>query len=272
MDDITLTAVTSGGTSGANYTGLWWNQSPIENGWGINFSHQGSILFATLYTYDSSGQPMWLVMSEGALQSDGSTFTGTLYRTTGSAFNAVPLRRWASATAVGTMSVTFSGADSATLSYSFNGSGVTKTIRKFVFGSRAANCVATTGSRTSLTNYQDLWWTSTEPGWGVNIAHQDNTLFATLYTYDSGGRDMWLVMSEGQRQSDGSYLGLLYRTTGPAFNAVPFAPDASAASVGTMRFTFTSGTAGVMSYTVNGAPVTKSITRTELRSPYAACS
>jgi hypothetical protein len=39
-----------------------------------------------------------------------------------------------------------------------------------------------------------------------------------------------------------------------------------------MRFTFTSGTAGVMSYTVSGTPVTKSITRTELRSPYAACS
>ena len=64
IDDITLTAVTSGGTTGNNYTALWWN--PSENGWGINFNHQGNILFGTLYTYDSSGQPLWLVMSDGA--------------------------------------------------------------------------------------------------------------------------------------------------------------------------------------------------------------
>ncbi len=271
VDDISLTATTSGGSTGSNYTGLWWNLSPTENGWGINFSHQGTILFATLYTYDAAGQPLWLVMSEGAQQPDGTTFAGTLYRTTGSPFNASPFAG-ATASAVGTMSVSFGSSGTATLQYSFNGTSVTKVIQKFVYGSRAANCAFTTSSRASLANYQDLWWTSSEPGWGVNIAHQDNILFATLYTYDSLGRDMWLVMSSGVRQPDGSYLGELYRTTGPAFNAVPFSPGANATQVGTMRFTFTSGAAGVMTYTVNGTPVTKSITRTELRSPYAACS
>ncbi len=229
-----------------NYTALWWN--PAESGWGINFNHQGDILFATLYTYDSTGQPLWLVMSEGRLQPDGSTFAGTLYRTTGPAFNAVPFTPIGAAnlTTVGTLSVTFSGARAGTLTYSFNGASVTKSIQANVYGSRAANCMTTTASRASLTNYQDLWWNAAESGWGVNITHQDHTLFATLYTYDATGRDLWLVMSAGVRQADGSYLGDLYRTTGPAFNAMPFTPigPANLNLVGTMRFTFSSGTSG----------------------------
>jgi hypothetical protein len=66
----------------------------------------------------------------------------------------------------------------------------------------------------------------------------------------------------------------LYRTIGPAFNAVPFTPIGAAnlSQVGTMRFTFTSGTNGVMSYSVNGVNVTKSITRTEFSSPLPSCS
>ena len=50
-------------------------------------------------------------------------------------------------------------------------------------------------------------------------------------------------MSGGVRQSDGSYLGELYRTSGPAFNANPFTPiGPNVTQVGTMRFTFGSGT------------------------------
>ena len=274
VDDITLTAVTSGGGTGNNYTALWWN--PSENGWGINFNHQGNILFGTLYTYDSSGQPLWLVMSDGRLQSDGSTYTGLLYRTTGPPFNAVPFTPIGpgNLSTVGTMSVTFSGAGAGTLTYSFNGITVTKSIVKNVYGSRTANCTTTTGSRASLTNYQDLWWNAAENGWGVSVAHQDNILFATLYTYDSTGRDLWLVMSGGVRQSDGSYSGELYRTTGPAFNAMPFTPIGAGnlTQVGTMRFTFSSGTSGVMTYSVNGVNVTKSITRNEFSSPLPSCS
>ena len=69
-------------------TSLWWN--PNESGWGLNLNQQGSLMFATLFTYDASRAPLWLVMSGGALQADGVTFTGDLYRTTGPAFNANP--------------------------------------------------------------------------------------------------------------------------------------------------------------------------------------
>jgi hypothetical protein len=217
-------------------------------------------------------------MSAGSLTS-GTTYSGTLYRTRGPAFNASPFV-WNPATdlsTVGTMTVNFTAADRATLTYTYNGVTVTKTVMKQVYGSRAANCAPTMASRASLTHYQDLWYNSpaeSEPGWGVNVTHQDNTLFATLFTYDATGRDLWLVMSSGQRQADGSYLGDLYRTTGPAFNANPFTPIGAGnlTTVGNMRFRFTDGSNGTLTYTYQGATVTKPITRQMFASPVPSCS
>ena len=171
------------------------------------------------------------------------------------------------------MTVTFTSADTATLTYTVNGAAVSKSIRRQVYGSRAANCVPTTGSRTGLTNYQDLWWNPAESGWGVNVTHQDNTLFATLFTYDATGRDLWLVMDNGVRVTGSTYSGPIYRTSGPAFNANPFNPAAvGATAVGTMTFSFTDGNTGTLTYTYNGAPVTKQITRQVFSSPVPACS
>src|SRR5262245_28935154 len=165
-----------------NYTALWWN--PAESGWGININHQGDILFATLFTYEATGSVMWLVMSNGARLINGTSFSGLLYRTTGSPFNANPFPPIgpSNITEVGTMSLAFSGENNGMLTYTVNGASVTKMIQRQVYGARAANCVSATGSRTGLTNYQDLWWIPVESGWGVNVTHQDNTLFATLFT------------------------------------------------------------------------------------------
>ncbi|HEX4944850.1 MAG TPA: hypothetical protein VFV55_10885, partial [Usitatibacteraceae bacterium] len=257
----------------SSQTALWWNRS--ESGWGVNFSHQGNILFATLFTYDANRAPLWLFMSNGALQSDGATFTGELYRATGPAFNANPFTPIgpANLTPVGTMSASFTGVNSGTLRYTVNGVEVTKAIERQVYGSRAASCLPTLGSRAAATNYQDLWWNSDESGWGINVTHQDNILFATLFTYDATGRDLWLVMSSGDRQSDGSYLGDLYRASGPPFNANPFTPItiADLANVGTMRLRFSDGNNGTLTYTYNGAPVTKAITRQLFSSPVPDC-
>ena len=255
-------------------TALWWN--PLESGWGLNLSHQGNIAFATLFTYDASRVPMWLVMPAGTLQPDGLTFTGDLYRTTGPAFNANPFTPIGAAniTSVGTMSISFSEANAAVLSYRVNGLEVEKAIQRQVYGSRASACLPTVDPRTSSTNYQDLWWNPAESGWGLNITHQDNTFFATLFTYDAAGRGLWLVMPSGVRQGDGSYTGDLFRTTGPPFNAAPFTPIGAAdiTDVGSMRISFTNGNTGTLTYNYNGAPVTKSITRQVFSTPQSACN
>jgi len=257
----------------ANRTALWWN--PQESGWGLNLNHQGDILFGTLFTYDAAGAPLWLVLPAGALQAGTATYSGDLYRTTGPPFNAEPFTPIGAAnlTRVGTMSVAFQGDDSATLTYSVNGVAVVKSIERQRFGSRVASCTPTTESRATATNFQDLWWNAAESGWGVNLTHQDNIVFATLFTYDATGKGLWLVMSAGQRQADGSYAGELYRTTGPAFNAEPFTPigAANVTTVGTMRVRFSDGDNGRLDYTYLGAAVSKAITRQVFASPVPRC-
>lgn len=271
VDDITING--TGTASQNNHTALWWN--PAESGWGVNVTHQGDIVFATLFTYDAAGAPMWLVMSAGVRQGNTDTFAGDLYRTTGPVFNANPFTPIGAGnvTRVGTMAFAFSGAI-AGLAYDVNGAQVTKSVQKQVYGSRPASCLVTTRSRASNTNYQDLWWVASESGWGINITHQDNTLFATLFTYGSNGQGMWLVMSAGVRQADGSYLGDLYRTSGPAFNANPFTPigAGNVTRVGTMQLRFTGGESGTLTYSVDGASVTKSIARQLFSTPAPSCS
>ena len=247
-----------------NYTDLWWNAA--ESGWGINLNHQGNIVFATLFTYNANGTPVWLVMSNGARQPDGS-YQGTLYRTTGPAFNASPWTAF-NVQEVGTMRVAFSTTNDATLTYTFNGVSVTKSITRQAFR-KPATCTWSAFDRSFARNYQDLWWNPAEPGWGVNLAHQEDTLFATLFTYAANGQPLWLVMSDGVR-SGATYSGTLYRTTGPAFNAVPWTPI-NLVVAGTMSFTFADGNAASLTYRVDGVSVTKQISRQVFALPKTQC-
>ncbi len=250
-----------------NYTALWWNAA--ESGWGINVNHQGNILFATLFTYNSDGSPVWLVMSNGARQADGS-YAGALYRATGPAFNASP---WSaiSPQEVGMMRLAFTQLGAGILTYTFNGVTVTKNITRQAFKA-PETCTWSAYDRSFARNFQDLWWNPSESGWGVNIAHQEDTLFATLFTYAANGQPRWLVMSDGVRSATNAntYTGTLYRTTGPAFDAVPWSPI-NAIVAGTMSFAFTDGNSATLSYTVDGVAVTKQISRQVFSTPKTQC-
>lgn len=247
-----------------NYTALWWNAA--ESGWGINLNHQGNIVFATLFTYNANGTPVWLVMSNGARQPDGS-YQGTLYRTSGPAFNASP---WTAFTAheVGTMRLAFSTPEAGTLTYTFNGVSVTKSITRQAFKA-LPTCTWSAFDRSFARNFQDLWWNPAEPGWGVNVTHQEDTLFATLFTYAANGQPLWLVMPDGARNG-ATYSGPLYRTTGPAFDAAPWTAI-NPVVAGTMSFTFADGNSASLTYTVDGVSVTKQISRQVFSVPKTQC-
>ena len=262
-----LVMTASGATqTTTNYTDLWWNSS--EAGWGINLAHQGDTVFATLYTYDFDGSPLWLFADNAAKQSDGA-YQGNLYRATGPVFNASP---WfaITPTMVGTMRLTFTSASSATLAYSVNGLQVVKGITRYSF-STPTTCIWVSSDRSTATNYQDLWWNPSESGWGVNLAHQGNILFATLYTYDASGKALWLSMSNGALIGPRTYQGALYSTVGPPFNASPWGAY-TATQVGTMTFQFNDGKSGTLTYSVNGVTVVKPIQRYEFSNPKPQCT
>ena len=268
IDDITVNGLAA--AAPANATSLWWN--PQESGWGLNVNEQGDIAFATLFTYDANGAPLWLVASRADRQKGASAFVGTLYRTTGPPFNANPFTPIGpgNLTPVDDIALDFS-ASPAMLGYSVNGAYVSKAIEKQVFGARAATCQPTTASRAGATHYQDLWWNPAESGWGLNVAQQGQVVFATLFTYGANGQGLWLFMSRGERQGDGSYLGDLFRATGPAFNASPWTSITST-RVGTMRLRFANGESGTLDYSVDGVNVTKAISRQVFSSPVPLCA
>lgn len=110
-------------------------------------------------------------------------------------------------------------------------------------------------------NYSDLWWTSTESGWGISILqHPSNTIFAAWFTYDDSGAPTWYVASGCQLVGDYCY-GTLYKTHGPPFSQ-PFNPSSvTVAAVGTVSFSFSSYGNATMTYNVGGVTATKNITR-----------
>jgi hypothetical protein len=152
---------------------------------------------------------MWLVMSDGN-QTAPNKYEGPLYRTTGPGFNAQTFTPITSSnyTSVGNLAVTFSDANTGSMTYTVNGVAQTKPIARYIFAT-APNCQLG-GSAGSTPNYSDLWWRAdgTESGWGVNLVHQGDILFATWFTYEAGGtasspaKGMWLVMSNGNKTGD----------------------------------------------------------------------
>ena len=254
----------------ANYQGLWWNP-PAEAGWGINFAHQGDVIFATWFTYDKAGEPWWLIAE--LRKTAAGSYAGNVATVTGPAFNAQPFDPGKVAeTAVGTLAVTFASATQGSLTYTVNGVTQTKTISKQVFGADPTCVWGQQANLAAATNYQDLWWNPAEAGWGVNFTHQGDVIFATWFTYDGAGKPWWLI-AELRQTGAGVYGGKVSTVKGPAFDAVPFdAGKVVETVVGEATVSFADGNHGSFAYTVNGTTQAKAVTRQVFAAPGTVCS
>jgi hypothetical protein len=257
------------------YQGLWWAApAGSESGWGLNVAHQGDILFVTWFTYDAGNRAYWLSMT--ARKIDEGRYEGTLYRTSGPAYDATPfLPSVVVATAVGSASLRFAGANDAIFSYTVDGASASKPITREVFGALPVCTFGAQADLTRATNYQDLWWAApagVESGWGVNFTHQGDVIFATWFTYDADGAPLWLSAT-AVKTSAGTYSGALYRSTGPALSATPFDPAAVALrSVGSLRLVFADGNHATLFATIGEASLTKAITRQVFVPPGTVCT
>jgi len=268
-------------SGGANYTGLYWNApADSEPGWGINVAHQGDVVFVTWFTYDTSGRDWWLIMV-GTRTAPG-VFSGQLREASGPPFDTVPFNPTGADPAqsvVGNATLDFAAAGGAKFTYTVNGTTRTKTIEAQRFAATLPVCTFGSGNPAAATNYTDLWWAAparSENGWGINLTHQGDTIFATWFTYAPDRRPMWLFAVAG-RTAPGAYTGKVYRSTGTPYNASAYGgfsypPD----GVGTIAFAFADGANGTMSYTISGvasAPVTQSkpITRQTIVAPGVVC-
>ena len=194
---------TAGAAPALNYQGLWWNTpAGSESGWGINLAHQGDVIFATWFTYDATGNAWWLSMTANRIADNATRATCTRRMVPRSA--RCPSTRQVRRSVVGQATLAFTDDSSGTFTYTVNGTTDTKAITREVYGT-LPRCAAAQGNVAAATNYQDLWWTDTESGWGLNITQQSDVIFATWFTYDANGDPLWL--SGTARRTGGTYSG-----------------------------------------------------------------
>lgn len=260
-----------------NYQGLWWaSPAGSESGWGLGIAHQGDTLFATWFTYDDGGQPMWLV-APAMSRSGGRDYAGTVYRTSGPGYDAVRFDPSAVHTeALGSAQLLFTSDGAGTFHYTLFLSPTVanaKSITRQAFATPQPACAE--GQPTSAaTNFTDLWWAApagSESGWGLYVAHQGDVLFAVWFTY-SGGSGTWFVAPDLRRGADGRWSGALLRTTGPAFRTVPWDPARVAAgTVGTASLEFADGLSGRFTWRVGESSQSKAIVRQSFALPGTDC-
>lgn len=269
-DDRVLLA--SGLPGAINYGGLWWNApAGSEDGWGMNVAHQGDVIYVTWFTYDATGAAFWLAMT--ANQTGEGVFEGTLYRTTGPPFNAMPFDPSAvTRTIVGAGKLTFSDPNNGTFDYTVNGLTQRKPITREVFGPLPQCTFGVQPNLALASNYQDLWWNPAESGWGINLTHQGSAIFGAWFTYDQAGMPLWLTITATPTQQAGMYAGTLYRSSGLPYFAVPFNPsNVMRMPVGSATLTFADGNNATFAYTLFGVPQAKNITREVFRAPGTVC-
>ena len=111
----------------------------------------------------------------------------------------------------------------------------------------------------------DMWFDPEESGWGLNVIHQGDTLFATLFVYGSNGQPTWFVGS-ALTGGPGAYAGALSACEGPWFGGPFSAGPVTCREVGSMRFE-PGDAAAMVEYTVDGVRVAKQVRRFSFRRP-----
>ena len=125
-------APAAGATSfSTNFSDLWW--IPAESGWGANVTQQADVMFVTIFVYGPSGLPTWYVatLNYTTAAPDGSLiFVGDLYTTTGPWFGTFFNPALVTSRKVGTATFRAAFVAQATLTYTVDGTVVTKEIER----------------------------------------------------------------------------------------------------------------------------------------------
>jgi len=119
------------------------------------------------------------------------------------------------------------------------------------------------------TDQSDLWWADppgSENGWGFQLVQRGFVIFATMFVYGPSSAPTWYTATMTPNPPGSlAWSGDLYVTSGSWFGTVPYnAAQFTTRIVGRMTWTPTSVNTGMLSYAVDGVPVTKNAIRQTL--------
>jgi len=119
---------------------------------------------------------------------------------------------------------------------------------------------------TYSTDHSDLWWVSSESGWGLQLTQRANVIFATMYVYDTQNNPAWYTATLESVPGSSDWRGDLYLTRGPWYGAPAFDPTAVGyRKVGQMTVSGNAVEQAQLAYSIDGVAVNKTITRQTLR-------
>lgn len=126
----------------------------------------------------------------------------------------------------------------------------------------AACALAVSPARATSTAHDvsDLWWNAAESGWGIQFVQQHETVFATMYVYrPDKSPDFYVAVLAPSGPA--AWSGSVYRTSGSWFGGAFNPAETTETVVGSMTLTLKSFYNAELAYTIDGAPVTKTVTR-----------
>ncbi len=115
-----------------NYTDVWWGGT-TQNGWGIGIVQEGAQMAGAWYTFNQQGQPVWYLFNGGTWTTP-TTHTASLFRSTSSPLiGAVYNASFLATVNAGTVTFSFSGASTGTMTYTVDGVTQSKPIERLPF-------------------------------------------------------------------------------------------------------------------------------------------
>jgi lysyl endopeptidase len=114
-----------------DYSGAWSNAN--ENGWGLSIVRGPSsgLYGIIMYHYNQSASPTWYWMSGGSFS--GNTYSAPITQYSGPYFGGPYNSNLVTAPVVGSATINFTSATTATYSYTISGTSVSKSITKLAF-------------------------------------------------------------------------------------------------------------------------------------------
>lgn len=228
---------------------IWW-AGASESGWGLSVGRNGEALFVAGFIYGYDGKPTWGVVQGGSWDWSHTVWTGDVYIPHGAPYDHYDVSKLAMGASAGKATLTFSDANTASFQYL---GGYAHAIQRYDFAQSAANGP-----------FHGYWWGgASQDGWGLHVAQQGDSVFATWYTYGADGSPTWFFMPGASKVSATHFNGALYRTTGGSWPTQQ-TYDSSATHVipaGTLDLRFTSDSAGTMTAVVDGKTITVPIQR-----------
>ena len=196
---------------------LWWS-GLAENGWGMSIIQHRDILFTNIYAYDDAGKPTWYVMPSGEWNAAHTAFSGDVFLPRGAPYSDYDVSRFDVGAPAGRATLTFDGANVASMNYTIQGRSGHKSLTRMFYGEGAASVMQGVG---------DLWWGGlAQNGWGMSVLQQGRDLFTLWFTYDETGAATWFVMPAGSWIDARTFRGGLYQSAGSPWLGKQYDPSA----------------------------------------------